>query len=125
MKHKILILIALLALTLSACGGTSTKSSGPLDGTWKSTAPDMTAKVINNTIEIDFTRQGETALYWKGTLPPTSADGAEITSSGDTDAMNESMFGSEDSSKKFVYTNGKITFPFGILGTTQTVELEK
>lgn len=115
--------LVVLALSLSACGGTS--STGSLNGTWKSDSPSMTAHISNNTIEIDMTGGDSSALYWKGTMPSSTADGAELLSNGDTKAMDNSMLGSQDASKRFVYKDGKLTFTFGILGTTRTVELER
>lgn len=123
MFRSIIILAVLLATSLSACGGASSDSS--LTGTWKSDSPQMVAHISNNQIQIDMVADGSSALYWKGTLPSSVSSGSTVISVGDTAAMEDSLLGSQYASKKFVYKDGKLTFPFSILGMTSTVKLEK
>lgn len=117
------LLIALIALSLSACGGSSSTGPASLNGTWKSDSPSFTAHISNNQIEIDMTGDGSSALYWKGTMPSSMANGAKTLSVADKQALDAALMGSGDDTKQFIYKDGKLQFPFRILGTTQTVEL--
>lgn len=119
------LLIALIALSLSACGGPSSSDPDSLSGIWKSDSPSMTAHISNNQIEIDLTGDGSSALYWKGTIPASAVNGSQLVSDGDTAAMDASLMGSGDDSKQFVYKDGKLQFAFSIMGVTRTIELEQ
>jgi hypothetical protein len=119
-----ILIVAFLTLVLMACGGHS--STGSLNGTWKSDSPSMTAHISNDTIEIDFALQdGDHAMYWKGSAPASASDGSTFVSKGDTQTMGNEALTSSSSTKRFVYKNGKLSFPFSILGTTRTVELKQ
>jgi hypothetical protein len=104
-----------------------------LDGSWKmakSGIPGavMTATIRNKTIRIDVTMSNDVSgLYWTGTFD-TGGDNLSpfsVTSTGDTAAMAEAMFGSGDSTKVFYYNNGVLSFPFSMMGVSTTVELSR
>lgn len=120
---------------------TITTQHKPLDlsGHWKqikSGIPDsaMDATIKNGEIQVNVTmksndpsRTDVSGLYWAGTF---NSDGDNlspfsVTSVGDTGAMSEAMFGSEDSSKVFYYNNGVLSFPFSMMSVSTTVQLSR
>lgn len=141
MFSKLMVFLIILTMSISACGSDSKKpettsvehtASAPvsLDGTWTSDDPQMVAHISNDKILINLTLDEETTgLYWKGSLDTSIIENetvdAMLYSKGDTQAMEASLMGSQDSAKKFLYKDGKLSFKFTILGTTQTVHLER
>lgn len=120
---KFAAFFVVLAMSLSACGGTSSARS--LSGTWTSYHPHMVAHIRKGKIRIDFVDSGERSLYWKGTFNVNAHPGSTQISKGDTKAMDKSILGSLDSTKKFTYANGQLSFRFTILGTTKTIYLKR
>jgi len=131
-----LLVVAGLSLLTTGC---EQKKMDPrsgvinLQGTWNQKASGipgavMTAVVSENSIQIILntgsgTDSPMTALYWQGTFNPTKGS---QTSSGDQQAMDDSIVGSEDTTKTFTYdAQGDIDFPFSILGMSTTVEMAK
>lgn len=112
--------IALL-LGVSACGSSSAKS---LNGTWHE-GTSFVAQVTNNKIRIDIVDEGDATLYWKGTFRSSVPNGTAIVSKGDKKAMDASILGSMDSTKKFTYANNRLVFKFSILGQTRTIHLRR
>lgn len=138
------ILVALvaasIALAFTLFHGTSSATTvdptvGPVDlsGDWhqsKSGIPGavMDAHISDGKIRIDVTMSGSTnGLYWLGTFDtgPVIVSTFQDTSVGDTAAMANSMFASQDSSKVFTYTNGVLSFPYSIMGVSTTVEMTR
>lgn len=122
MPRKFAVLILTLVIALLACG---TASADSLVGTWHSSSPRMVAYIQGSAIEIDLRRGGDSALYWRGTMFPSVRNNTRIVSIGDTYIMSLSVFGSQDSRKKFLYRNGVLSFKFSILGMTQKVRLRR
>ena len=110
-----------------------------LDGHWhqtKSGIPGavMDAVVESNKITINVTmksndpsRTDVSGLYWVGTFNTGGSNISpfSVTSIGDTGAMSEAMFGSQDSSKVFYYNDGVLSFPYGLMGVSTQVELSR
>lgn len=122
---KFALFCTIASLVLSACGNNAIHS-GPqsLTGTWKSSDKSLTAHIVGDRIQIDFVDDANSrSLYWKGSFDPAAANGAHIISKGDTEAMDASLLGSQDDTKKFVYKNGELTFSLSIMGTTKTMRL--
>lgn len=118
----------LIVLFLSACSSAAPVTAADLKGTWASTStdgPTFEATISDNLIEMNIVNGDTKALYWKGTfpLPEKVADGTVITSAADTEALSSSIMGSQDPSKNFTHTGGKLKFDFGALGVTKTIEL--
>lgn len=122
---KFAAFLIILAITLSACGSSSSNKPSSLTGTWKSSDPPMVAHISHGKIEIDIVDEGDSSLYWKGTLDATASEGSKLVSKGDVKAMGESILGSQDATKEFVYKDGKLTYRFTIMGTTKIVKLER
>ncbi|WP_311141567.1 hypothetical protein [Lancefieldella rimae] len=138
-----------LVLTLGACSGqaqstsTSTQETAsveqkkPLDlsGKWHATnsgdeaAATMEAEIKDGTITIYLVNKKEDTkmLYWQGTVPTpdTTEDKYDFTSEADTEALSQSLLGSQDKTKDFKYENGTLSFDFTALGTTKTIKMEK
>ncbi|EJD64698.1 hypothetical protein HMPREF9156_01193 [Scardovia wiggsiae F0424] len=149
MKTKKLITVAvafiLACAGLSACGNTGGTSNGAstqsqkaetpkpadLTGKWKETNPasaqqHMEATIEGNTITINWVTSDSTSLYWKGTYePPTNAGDYSWTSKGDTETMKTALLASRDSTKKFTYTKGQLTYKQTALGVTTTIKMSK
>lgn len=118
----------LIVLLLSACSSAASVPAADLTGTWASTStdgPTFEATISDNLIEINIVNDDTKALYWKGTfpLPEKVTEGTVITSTADTEALASSIMGSQDQSKDFTHTGGKLKFDFGALGVTKTVEM--
>lgn len=111
---------------LGACGGSA--SAEPVtNGTYVYASDNfsMVGEVVDDTIQIDLKLGEDTGLYWAGTFQKGLANGAVFTSKANVEQLKTSAFGSLDTAKEFKIVDGKITFPFTILGTTRTIELEK
>lgn len=142
-----IVLGLFLMAALTGCGGpdapsansvstpTSAPASAPeeptmlnLDGTWKGGDPDFlfVATIKNDTITMDIQMGDNTkALYWQGTFVSEPGDGETVVSNADKEALNSSLLGSTEDTKEFVTGAGTITFDFGMMGVTKTVNLEK
>lgn len=129
---------AILVSTVAAYFFTDDAEAKPvapktLIGTWHQTESGidgiiMVAEIREDTIEVDLkTRDDAGGLYWLGTFNGTKDPAGKFiyASEGDADAMRNSMFGSQDSGKSFVYEDGDLSFNFKMLGKSTTVHLEK
>lgn len=138
-----------LAITLGACSGqpqgnaTGSQESTPveqkklldLSGKWHATnsadeaSATFEAEVKDGVITIYFVNKKEDtkSLYWQGTVPTpdTTEDKYNFTSEADTEALSQSLFGSQDKTKDFKYENGVLSFDFSALGTTKTIKMER
>jgi hypothetical protein len=89
----------------------------------------FSATILENDIEILWKNEESSALYWKGTFPtPLNAhlgDMFTVTSVGNTEAMSNSLLGSQDETKVFTYENRTLNFQMTVMGVTTTVHLEK
>ena len=134
-----LILCLALALFATACNGSpegaiAEDTSQPIDltGTWKTSKDetfDMKATISDNFITVEMTTEDLSALYWKGTFPvpedASEGDKLSIRSVADTEALQASLLGSQDSVKKFTYSDHAIKFPFTIAGMKAHIVLTK
>jgi hypothetical protein len=118
-----------------AKAGASTKDDKPKTvnfiGTWHQIDGDpsavMTAEISFGAIQINLKTRDSSNVYWLGTFDTDMTDVKAFTmiSNGDQDAMANMIFASQDSTKKFTYRDGVLSFDFSILGTTTTVHLTK
>lgn len=142
MKKKLLslMLVAVVAIGLTACGGSGssedTASNEPLDltGTWTQTnrnSEDMyqEATISKDAMEIYWVSDnGETKdLYWAGTFtaPTEATDECSWTSENDTEKTEMALLASTGATKEFTYKDGEITYEVSAMGSTTTVTLEK
>lgn len=142
MKKKLLsiVLVAVVAIGLTACGGSGssedTASNEPLNltGTWTQTnsnSEDMyqEANISGDAMEIYWvSNNGDTKdLYWAGTFtaPSESTDEYTWTSENDTNKTEAALLASTADTKEFTYKNGEITYEASAMGSTTTVRLEK
>lgn len=100
-----------------------------LNGSWKSKDGKMSALISAGAIEVTMTGPESSALYWKGSFvtgPLMAQTGSiELTSQGDLVSMQQSLFGSRDSTKTFVYYDGDLSFKMTMLGTTTVIHLKQ
>lgn len=122
-----IIIGSILMVSISACGSgdKSTSKSTTFNGVWTSSNPHMSADIFDETIEITIISDDVRGLYWKGTFPKSVSEDTTFVSNGDTKAMNISLLGSQDSKKKFTYSDNELSFELGMLGTIQTIHLKK
>lgn len=126
MRKFIIMLAALVVLpfALSACGPVDSSAKAAdvqtLNGTWK--ADGFEAVVTDNNIEVNIVEGDTSSLYWKGTFP---ADSDKVVSQADTEALSQSMLGSQDSTKEFTVKGDQIDFKITIMGTSKVVHLKK
>ena len=116
---------------------TPAEQKKPLDltGKWHATnsgdeaAATMEAEIKDGTITIYLVNKKEDTkmLYWQGTVPTpdTTEDKYDFTSEADTEALSQSLLGSQDKTKDFKYENGVLSFDFTALGTTKTIKMER
>lgn len=124
---RIILVVLLLALTLSACGGGSDKPAS-LQGKWASDSSNgtsMNAVVKNDVIKITIDDEDSSSLYWQGTFAKTATNGDTIVSKADTAALESSILGSQNKTKAFTYDDGTLTFDMSMMGTTKHVKLSK
>lgn len=132
---------------LAGCGSDNNDvqaDSKPVDvkkttfvGDWEQTNSEdtgvrMSASVnANDTIQIRMLSRDSSGIYWMGSFQVSDKDPDEpfeLESKADPDAqkwMQESLFGSQDTSKIFAYKNGEITYDFTMMGVTSTIRLTK
>lgn len=100
-----------------------------LNGSWKSKDGKFSAIITTGDIEVSITTDESSSLYWKGTFTTVplvvQVGSVELKSQGDVVAMNQSLFGSKDSTKTFVYYEGDLSFKMTMLGTTTVIHLKK
>lgn len=135
-----LIVLAVLVLlcAMAACGSSSDKNVPSaavsqedkipnFEGNWQ-TAKDapvaMTARIHDGVITIQWNNDEMQGLYWTGTWPYLAGQD-NVTSVGDRTIMDQSLLASQDSTKKFTYKNGDISFKLTIVGVTTTIKLSK
>ena len=134
-KITTLLLCAVLAFGLSACGGEKTPAEPPnLSGEWtqvdKSAADTHHEAIITeDTITIYWVSDGgETkSLYWAGsyTAPTEAGDSYDWTSTNDKEQTSMALLASSDDTKNFHFDGKEITYEASAMGTTTTVHLER
>jgi hypothetical protein len=119
-------LLVAVGLALTSCGGSGTSHKDAtmtsFDGQWH--AKNFDATINGNSIEIQLKYDDSSSLYWKGSFPQDT-DVREITSVADKAALENSILGSQDSTKVFTIDGDNIVFEMSMLGTTRTVHLKK
>lgn len=93
----------------------------------------MSATVSDGQIEITLTLEsGEegdsdaTGKYWVGTFDTSNtSDSFTVISKVDRNALNGSMFQSQDATKKILWVDGDLSFEFTVQGTKSIVHLSK
>jgi hypothetical protein len=91
-------------------------------GTWASADGTFVAKIKNDRISMNIHVDDVDGLYWKGSFKST---GSRITSKADRKVLANAIFGSEDSTKLFVYRTGRLHFPFSIQGVAKVISLRR
>jgi hypothetical protein len=91
-----------------------------LNGEWVDEI--FVAVISNDSIVINIVDEETSSLYWKGTF---SAEGKDVTSVADRDALDASMLGSQDDEKVFTIKDDTISFDFTMMGTTKAVHLKQ
>lgn len=135
MKKRTLcaIFAALMALSLTACGGNTASQPPDLTGSWtqiNSNSEDsyQTAVITGDTIEINWTNaESDTnSLYWAGSFvaPTTTDEPYTWDSVNDKSKTSSALLASGDDAKTFTYEDGNISYSVSALGSTQTVKLE-
>lgn len=127
---------------LAACGGEAGAETTRIDtpkslvGTWYQTNKLDNGMIFrasvyaNSTIQVDMQQRDSSSHYWMGSFQSYKSPKVNFktTSLADPDAqkwMANSLFGSQDSSKKFEYKRGQLSFKFTMMGTTSTIKLRK
>ena len=112
----------------------SAEQPADLTGTWKQTNSEdseswMEAEITDDTITVQWVGDnGDTrALYWKGSYDkPDKGGDWHWTSQGDTEAMQESMLASQDTTKDFTYTKADgLSWETSAMGVTTVVKTAK
>lgn len=147
MKKLSIFLLMLVFLLLPACGNsdgnenqqdsaeTQAEALPPdLTGEWKqinsaSEESYQSATIQDDVIEIfwvDDTTE-TTSLYWSGSFVPPADTTEPYTwdSVNDKEKTETALLASGDETKTFTYENGQISYSASMLGTTQTIRLEK
>lgn len=135
MKKAIAAIIALVlcGCTLTACSGKGEEKGtvSDLTGSWIETNTDsdakMSAEITSDTIEVYWSSDDTSAIYWSGTyVAPTEAGTYTWSSVNDHDKTDSALLASGDDTKDFTYnSNGEITFDVTAFGVTKTVRLAK
>lgn len=117
----IALIFSLIAFLLT---GVACSEAAPYNGTWKSSRElGFTAHIHDGQIRITMQADEYTGLYWKGSFATKRS--SDFVSHGDTKAMDASLLGSLDSTKKFTIKHNTITFRFSMLGMTRNITLKR
>lgn len=142
MNTKIFVVVSVVISTLvgigiyftvsSADATVKTKAPKTLVGTWHQTNKVdgiiMQASVnSDDTIQVNLKTRDSSSIYWMGSFdsqrdPQSSFD---VHSQANSDALEMSIFGSQDPTKTFKYNRGDLSFKFTMMGTTSTIHLQK
>jgi len=133
-----------LVVSLAACGSADADDSGSvrvdtpksLVGTWYQTnkldsGVMMQAEIHRGgTIQVNMKTRDSSSIYWMGSFESSKNPrfSFETVSKADPDAQKVlagSLFGSQDTEKKFKYERGDLSFKFTMMGTTSTIHLRK
>lgn len=129
MKKFLALIFIPVMFMLGGCVPLEESAKVNLTGTWVADLDNglgFAADVTATDISVSLTMEDSSALYWLGTFSGTDViNGQKITSEADVEALAGSIFGSQDAEKTFTYTDGKLTFPFSIMGVSQVVKLVK
>lgn len=90
-----------------------------VNGTWTDNN-GLVAVVENDTIEIMWTRNNSSMLYWVGTFNSSASDG-DIVTSAKTIVRKPVL--SQADSKDFTIKHGRLFFELTAMGSTKTVEM--
>lgn len=120
---------AALFFAMAGCSTPVTVKQDDANGSYVSSGSDTQfgAVIDKGVITVNIEGDGASALYWKGSFVVPDNNGSKfvVQSAADTEALKASMLGSTDPTKDFTYDGGKLTFSFGMMGVTKTVELKK
>lgn len=129
MKKFLALIFIPMMLLLGGCVPLEDSAKTDLTGHWVADLDNglsFEADVTATDISVSLAMEDSSALYWLGTFSGTDViDGQKITSEADVEALAGSIFGSQDAEKVFTYEDGQLTFPFSIMGVSQTVKLVK
>lgn len=129
-RKSIAVLIVVIAsvLAFGACSsGTQVPKTVSTVGAWVHVDGDfsMAGEVKGDTIVINMKLNDSEGLYWAGSFPTAFKEGDVVTSKGNQEQLKSSLFGSSDAAKEFKFVDGKLTFPFTMMGVTKTIELTR
>lgn len=87
----------------------------------------MTAQIRDNEIRVDWNGEDINGVYWQGSWPSTiNPDGGdEILSAANQAVLDNSILGSQDANKTFVYENETLKFNLTVRGITTTIKMQK
>lgn len=96
-----------------------------LVGDWRSDEPVVFLATISETEIIINMRLDESSngLYWKGTF--TAPSNGEVVSNADRAALGNSLYGSQDQTKRFIYRDDTLSYTFKMLGVERTIKLHR
>jgi PBP1b-binding outer membrane lipoprotein LpoB len=115
-----IIAVAAIAFFWAGCANAAPMS---YNGTWKSEgSPQFIAHIKGDRIQVILKSSDSSDLYWQGTFTSNST---KIVSKADTKALGDSLLGSTEKTKVFVYKDGKFRFTFSALGESRVVLLTK
>lgn len=142
MKTTAIFGALIMVPVLAACGGSADADSTRVDtpktlvGEWYQSNKLDNGMIFHasvyrgGSIQVDMQQRDSSSHYWMGSFPSYKSPRYDFktVSKADPDAqkwMKNSLFGSQDSSKKFQYDDGELSFKFTMMGTTSTVRLRK
>lgn len=113
--------LAAVFFTLALCIPEASEARN-YNGTYQSADGMFEAKIKDHKISMDLVTPELSGLYWKGTFKSTSN---RILSKADRKTLKNAIFGSEDSTKLFIYRGGRLHFPFSVNGVTKVISLRR
>jgi hypothetical protein len=110
------------------------KAAEPLNlvGEWEQSNKNsqtsyQSAIITDTTIEVYWVAPDTKSLYWAGSYkaPTETTENYSWDSENDTSKTESALLASGDTTKKFSYSNGEISYEVTALGVTTTVRLAK
>lgn len=94
--------------------------------TYTATVTDDSIQITMEIASSDEGDSGASGLYWEGTFDTNNKSNEFVTvSKADVEKLSFSMLGSLDSTKKFHYKNGVLSFKASFMKVSSTVYLAK
>ena len=111
------LIVAFLILAFSGCGSAEAET---MTGTWK--GGPFVAHIQKNKVTMYIVNDGSAFLYWSGDFVRRDQT---FFSKANTKLLSNSVMGSEDKHKIFVFSNDRLRFTFSMLGQTRRIALKK
>ena len=115
-------ILAVIMLTIVTLSGCSSTPEAPADTTGVYTNDNFRASIEEDVIVIQIIGDDSEMLYWQGSWKNGETD---VVSTGDRQALDGSLMGSQSETKEFTVDGDTLQFDFQAMGTKSVETLKK